>query len=277
MCGTMNLTWTQKKFTATGIDAMKDVQNERDSRSIQIDRVGVRNVSYPVILLDHDNRTQSTIASVSMSVMLPHEYRGTHMSRFIETLEEYHGRVSPSNLEAFTRRLCEKLNAPESSVSFTFPYYFRKHAPVSGIESFSKCDVTLQASWGKTFDMVITLGLNVQTLCPCSKEISDNGAHNQRALVELSVRSSGLLWFEEMIEMIEASASAPLYTLLKREDEKYITELAYSRPRFVEDVLRELAVRLDTENRILWYRVNVTSYESIHGHDAFAEIERDKR
>lgn len=256
---------------------MKDVQREHDSRNVQIDRVGVKGVSYPIIALDHKNRTQSTIAQISMSVMLPHEYRGTHMSRFIETLEEYHGRVSPHNLESFTRRLCEKLNASESSVSIKFPYYFRKKAPVSGIESFSKCDITLEAAYGESFDMVIGLALNVQTLCPCSKEISDFGAHNQRALVELSVRCKGLLWFEEMIEMIEASASAPLYTLLKREDEKFVTELAYSRPRFVEDVLREVAVKLDSEDRVLWYKVGVTSYESIHGHDAFAEIERDKR
>ena len=213
-----------------------------------------------------------------MSVMLPHEYRGTHMSRFIETLEEYHGRVSPSNLEAITRRLCEKLHASESSVCFKFPYYFRKKAPVSGIESFSKCDITLTASYaGESFDLIIGLGLNVQTLCPCSKEISQYGAHNQRALVSLSVRCRGLLWFEEMINMIEASSSAPLYTLLKREDEKYITEHAYENPRFVEDVLRELAVKLDNESRVIWYKVNVTSYESIHNHNAFAEIERDKR
>ena len=258
---------------------MKDVQKELDSRNIQIDRVGVKNVSCPIIALDHNNRTQSTVATVSMSVMLPREYRGTHMSRFIETLEEFRGRVSPSNLEAFSRRLCEKLNASESSISFEFPYYFRKSAPVSGIESFSKCDINLQAHYteGKCFDMIISLALNVQTLCPCSREISRFGAHNQRALVSLSVRCSGLLWFEEMIGMIEASASAPLYTLLKREDEKFITELAYTNPRFVEDVLRELAVKLDAENRVLWYKVNVTSMESIHDHDAFAEIERDKR
>lgn len=258
---------------------MKDVQQELDSRNIQIDRVGVTKVSYPIIALDHENRTQSTIASISMSVMLPHEYRGTHMSRFIETLEEYHGRVSPSNLEAITRRLCEKLHASESSVCFEFPYYFRKKAPVSGIESFSKCDIKLYATYeeNKHFDMIISLGLNVQTLCPCSREISEYGAHNQRALVSLSVRSRGLLWFEEMITMIEASASAPLYTLLKREDEKFITEHAYNNPHFVEDVLRELAVKLDNEERIVWYKVNVTSYESIHNHDAFAEIERNKQ
>ncbi len=250
---------------------MRDVQKEKDSRNIQIDRVGVKGVSYPVILMDKDNKTQNTIANVSMSVMLPHEYRGTHMSRFIETLEEYRGRVSPSNLDAFTTRLCEKLNASESSVIFEFPYYFRKKAPVSKIESFSKCDVRLEAihERDKNFDMIIGLALNVQTLCP--------GAHNQRALVSLNVRCSGLVWFEELINIIESSASAPLFTLLKREDEKYITELSYQRPRFVEDVLRELAMRLDTEDRILWYSVNVTSFESIHNHDACAEIERDKR
>ncbi len=256
---------------------MKDVQQEPDSRNIQIDRVGVKGISYPIIALDHENRTQSTIASVSMSVMLPREYRGTHMSRFIETLEEYKGRVSPSNLEAFTRRLCEKLNASESSVRFEFPYYYRKKAPVSGIESFSKCDIDLLADYvGGRFDMVIGLGLNVQTLCPCSREISRYGAHNQRAYVSLKVRCRGLVWFEELISIIEASGSAPLYTLLKREDEKFITETAYETPRFVEDVIRELAVKLDSEPRILWYKASVTSMESIHNHDAFAEIERTK-
>ena len=258
---------------------MKDVQRERDLRNIQIDRVGVRGVSYPVVLMDRDNKTQNTIAEISMSVMLPREYRGTHMSRFIETLEEYHGRLSPHKLEEFTRRLCEKLNASESSLSFEFPYYFRKKAPVSKIESYSKCDVILEAIYeeDKHFDMTTCLNLNVQTLCPCSKEISKYGAHNQRALVSLKIRSKSLVWFEDLITMIENSASAPLFTLLKREDEKFITEMSYERPRFVEDVIRELVAALDNDERILWYNARVTSYESIHNHDAFAEIERDKR
>lgn len=258
---------------------MRDVQKDFDTRNIQIDRVGVKGVSYPVILMDRNNTTQSTIAKISMSVMLPKEYRGTHMSRFIETLEEFYGRVSPSNLEAFTRRLCEKLEAHESSVRFEFPYYFRKEAPVSKIESFSKCDVTLDAIYetGKNFDMLIGITLNVQTLCPCSREISRYGAHNQRAAVSLQVRTSELVWFEELIAIIEGSASVPLFTLLKREDEKFITEFSYEHPRFVEDVIRELAVKLDADDRITWYKANVTSYESIHNHDAFAEIERLKR
>lgn len=257
---------------------MKDVQKEYDSRNIQIDRVGVRNVNYPIITLYQDGGTQSTIARISMSVLLPSEYRGTHMSRFIETLEEYRGRVSPHNLEGFTRRLCEKLNASESSVRFRFPYYFRKKAPVSKIESYSKCDIDLQANYimGGNLDMITGLALNVQTLCPCSKEISQYGAHNQRAVVSLKVRCKGLVWFEELIAMIEESASSPLYTLLKREDEKFITEHAYENPRFVEDVIRELAVRLDGEERITWYSASVESEESIHDHSAFAEIERTK-
>ena len=257
---------------------MKDVQKEYDSRNIQIDRVGVRNVNYPIITLYQDGGTQSTIARISMSVLLPREYRGTHMSRFIETLEEYRGRVSPHNLEGFTRRLCEKLNASESSVRFRFPYYFRKKAPVSKIESYSKCNIDLQANYimGGNLDMITGLALNVQTLCPCSKEISQYGAHNQRAVVSLKVRCKGLVWFEELIAMIEESASSPLYTLLKREDEKFITEHAYENPRFVEDVIRELAVRLDGEERITWYSASVESEESIHDHSAFAEIERTK-
>ncbi len=258
---------------------MRDVQKEKDSRNIRIDRVGVCDVNYPIIALDPENKIQNTIAKVSMSVMLPHEYRGTHMSRFIETLEEYHGRVSPLNIESITRRLCEKLDAPESSVNFKFPYYMRKKAPVSKIESYSHCDIELEGIFKREnfFDLIIGVNVYVQTLCPCSKEISDYGAHNQRALVSLKVRCKGLVWIEELVNMIEKSSSAPLFTLLKREDEKFITEKSYENPKFVEDVLRDLALELDKEERILWYFVKVKSMESIHNHDAFAEIERDKK
>ena len=253
---------------------MRDVQKENDTRNIQIDRVGVKGVNYPVILLDRDNKIQNTVAKISMSVMLPHHYRGTHMSRFIETLEEFYGRVSPSNLEAFTKRLCEKLDASESSVSFEFPYYFRKKAPVSKIESFSECNINLEASCeaGKKFDMIIGLALNVQTLCPCSKEISRYGAHNQRALVNLKVRCKGLVWFEELIDLIEKSASAPLFTLLKREDEKFITEMSYENPRFVEDVVREVYLGLKKLG-FTTFSVEAETDESIHNHNAYAFAE----
>ena len=257
---------------------MKDVQKERDLRNIPIDRVGVRRVSYPVVVMDQQSKTQPTVASVSMSVLLPHEYRGTHMSRFIETLEEYRGRISPVTLESITQRLRTKLDAPEASIRFDFPYFIRKKAPVSGIESFMRCDASLEGiSGGADFDMIVGVGVSVQTLCPCSREISSYGAHNQRAFVSLEIRSPRLVWFEELVQMIEGASSAPLYTLLKREDEKYVTERAYENPHFVEDVVRDLALALDGEPRIVWYSVSVTSAESIHNHDAFAEVVRDKR
>lgn len=257
---------------------MKDVQKERDSRNVAIDRVGVRNVSYPIIVMDRNSGTQNTIASVSMSVLLPHEYRGTHMSRFIETLEAYQGKIGPATLEALTEHLRTKLDADEAEIKFQFPYFMRKKAPVSGIPSYMRYEASLHGIYKKNvFDMISGVGVYVQTLCPCSKEISECGAHNQRATVNLKVRMAELVWFEEMIQMIENSSSTPLYTLLKREDEKYVTERAYANPHFVEDVVRDLALVLNGDERIIWYEISVSSSESIHYHDAFAELSRDKR
>jgi GTP cyclohydrolase I len=250
---------------------MRDVQKDRDSRNVAIDRVGVSGVSYPIAVMDRDSGTQNTVASISMSVSLPHDYRGAHMSRFIETLEEYKGKVGPSTLEAMTKRLCSKLDATEADVRFQFPYFIRKRAPVSGIPSVIRHEASLRGIYREnTFDMITGVEVHVQTLCPCSKEISSQGAHNQRAAVRLDVRMNELVWFEEMLQMAERSSSAPLYTLLKREDEKYVTEQAYANPRFVEDVLRDLAVELNRDERIVWYAISVTSVESIHNHDAFA-------
>jgi GTP cyclohydrolase I len=261
-----------------GPKKLRDVQNDRDFRNVAIDRVGVRNVSYPVIVMDRDSGVQNTVALISMSVSLPREYRGTHMSRFIETLEEYKGKIGPATLEALTGRLCSKLDATEAEIEFRFPYFVRKCAPVSGIPSYMRCDAGLRGMYRENaFDMVTEVGVDVQTLCPCSKEISSGGAHNQRTRVHLQVRMDELVWFEEMIQMVERSSSTPLYTLLKREDEKYVTEQAYAHPHFVEDVVRDLAVELNRDNRINWYGISVTSAESIHNHDAFAEIYRDKK
>ncbi|MBR1671512.1 MAG: GTP cyclohydrolase I FolE2 [Fretibacterium sp.] len=290
---------------------MKDVQGERDFRNIPINRVGVRNVYYPILVVapssaEGENvcREQSTVASVSMSVLLPHEFRGTHMSRFIETLEKCHGRISLATLPSIARGLRDRLDAPEAALRFDFPYFIRKSAPVSKNESFMRYEVSLEASSrgdcssGEDFDMIIGVGVPVQTLCPCSREIAEHGAHNQRALISLRIRcavqgggtsagggaegarlsaASGPIWFEELIRMAEDSASAPLFTLLKREDEKFVTERAYENPKFVEDVVRDLTLRLNAEPRITWYAVSVVSSESIHNHDAFAEIVRDKR
>jgi GTP cyclohydrolase I len=228
--------------------------------------------------MDRDSGIQNTVASVSMSVLLPHEYRGTHMSRFIETLEEYKGKIGPATLEALTRRLCSKLDATEAEIDFQFPYFVRKCAPVSGIPSYMRYDASLRGVYKENaFDMITGVGVSVQTLCPCSKEISSCGAHNQRTRVRLEVRMGELVWFEEMIQMVERSSSTPLYTLLKREDEKYVTERAYANPHFVEDVVRDLAVELNLDDRITWYGISVSSAESIHNHDAFAEIFRSKK
>ncbi|MBQ7262988.1 MAG: GTP cyclohydrolase I FolE2 [Synergistaceae bacterium] len=262
---------------------MRDVQSEKDPRNISIDRVGVRNVHYPVLVMDRQEGTQPTVASVSMSVLLPHEHRGTHMSRFIEALERYRGLLSPTEIESIVQHLRERLEASEASIRLDFPYFIRKAAPVSGIESSMRYEASLEGSsratedGGESFDLLVGVRVPVQTLCPCSKEISRHGAHDQRALVSLKVRCSSLVWFEELIGMAEDAASSPLFTLLKREDEKYVTERAYDHPRFVEDVARELAVALDAEPRVIWYSISIVSYESIHAHDAFAEIARDKR
>jgi GTP cyclohydrolase I len=200
------------------------------------------------------------------------------MSRFIETLEEYEGKiVGPTTLDAITRRLCAKLDAEEAQAGFRFPYFVRKQAPVSGIPSYMRYEASLYGTYKKNvFDMITGVEVEIQTLCPCSKEISSCGAHNQRAKVRLEVRMKDLVWFEEMIQMVERSASTPLYTLLKREDEKYVTEQAYANPHFVEDVVRDLAVGLNQDDRITGYGISVTSAESIHSHDAFAEVRRDK-
>lgn len=256
---------------------MRDVQSERDTRQIPIDRVGVSGVSYPIVVLDQKENTQHTVASVSMSVSLPHEYRGTHMSRFIEVLHEFKGRVTLANMEHIAEDLRKVLDARWAEIVFTFPYFISRSAPATGLSSFTRYDVSFTAAKGEDcFDLVTSVTVPVQTLCPCSKEISEFGAHNQRAFVTVAVRMDELVWIEELVDIAEKNASAPVYTLLKREDEKFVTEQAYSNPRFVEDVLRDVAVDLEKEDRITWYSIRVASSESIHNHDAFASLERDK-
>jgi len=254
---------------------MRDVQSELDKRNIPINRVGISGISYPITVLDKERGSQETVANVVMAVALPHEYRGTHMSRFVETLEEFRGRISPNELENLTDHLLVRLEAFKAEVIFRFPYFIRKSAPVSKRESWSRYDVTFKAEKTKDkFDMVTEIIVAVQTLCPCSREISDFGAHSQRAHVRLAVRMKEFIWMEELISIVENCASAPTFSLLKREDEKFVTEHAYNNPRFVEDVVREIVLKLETDKRISWFRILVSSSESIHNHDAFAEVER---
>ncbi len=255
---------------------MKDVQNERDFRNIPIDKVGVSGVQYPIIVLDPEFKEQHTVAEVSMSVSLPETSRGTHMSRFIGMLNEYQGRITLAGMQTMTDLLRQKLRAEKAEIVFSFPYFIKRRAPVSQVESFSKYDVRFQSkSDGNDFDFVLEVKVPVQTLCPCSREISEAGAHNQRAVVDISIRMNSLVWIEELADIAETCASAPVFTFLKREDEKFITEKAYNNPRFVEDVAREVVLMLKKNDRITWYHVSVASNESIHNHDAFAEIEKE--
>ena len=256
---------------------MKDVQNEKDTRNVPIDRVGVTSVSYPIVVLDPKENIQHTVANVTMAVSLPRNFRGTHMSRFLEVLNEFKGRVTLESLEQVTIDLKKRLNASGSEVKIEFPYFINRKAPVSKSSSYTRYDVVFWASYDENFDFAVKVAVPVHTLCPCSKEISEYGAHNQRAQVAIEVRMNKRVWIEELVAVAESCASSPVYTLLKRKDEKFVTEQAYSNPRFVEDVVREVALKLDQDSRIDWYSVSVVSQESIHNHDAFASLVRDKR
>ena len=256
---------------------MRDVQSERDQRNVTIDKVGISSVSWPIQVLDRTNGTQDTIANVSLSVCLPRDYRGTHMSRFVEVLSAQEKQVTFHNMDNLLQMLKERLNADEAHAVFDFPYFITKSAPVSGARGRVRYDVNFSASMkGNDFDLITELIAPIQTLCPCSKEISEYGAHNQRAHARIAARMNTMVWIEELAEIADSCASAPIYSLLKREDEKYVTEHAYNNPHFVEDSVRDLALAMERDQRITWYRVSVTSHESIHNHDAFASVERSK-
>lgn len=256
---------------------MRDVQSERDLRNLPIDKVGVCGLSWPIQVLDRACGTQDTVAGVRLSVMLPRDYRGTHMSRFVEVLGAQEKKVTFHNMENLLASLCERLQAGEAHAEFEFPYFITKTAPVSGARGRVRYDARFCASLtGGEFDLITELTAPIQTLCPCSREISRFGAHNQRAHASIAVRMSSFMWIEEIAEAADQCASAPIYSLLKREDEKAVTELAYETPRFVEDTVRELALAMEEDSRVTWYRVAVTSHESIHNHDAFACIEKSK-
>lgn len=256
---------------------VRDVQSEQDQRNIAIDKVGIKGLSWPIQVLDRSNGIQDTVANVSLSVFLPRDYRGTHMSRFIEVLGEQENQVTFHNMENLLKMLQKRLDADEAHAYFEFPYFITKKAPVSGALGRMRYDVRFFAELkGRKFDLITELTAPIQTLCPCSKEISDRGAHNQRAHAKISVRMKTFVWIEELAEVADQCASAPVYSILKREDEKAVTEKAYANPRFVEDSVRELSIAMEKDHRITWYSVSVTSHESIHNHDAFASVERSK-
>ncbi|MDF2673924.1 MAG: cyclohydrolase FolE2 [Clostridiales bacterium] len=254
---------------------MKDVQREKDTRNIPLKNVGIRNLKWPVKLMEKGGGYQQTVATIAMSVDLPHDIRGTHMSRFVEAINEMKS-INPKDLDKMLTELRTRLDASVSHCTIEFDYFITKPAPVTGIESPYNVKCCFEAEKGENgeFKFLMEIRVPVSTLCPCSKEISDFGAHNQRAIVHIKVDIKKLVWIEDIVKIAEDSASSPIYSLLKRADEKWVTEQAYLKPRFVEDVVREAAIVLEENSNIRWYSVMVDSIESIHNHDAFAYTEK---
>ena len=254
-----------------------DVQSSADTRRIAINKVGIKDIRHPVRVRDRSAGQQHTIANFNMYVNLPHNFKGTHMSRFVQILNSHENEIGVESFKEMLTEMAERLEADAGHIEMNFPYFINKKAPVSGVESLLDYDVTLigEIKQGKPL-MFIKVVVPVTSLCPCSKEISAYGAHNQRSHVTVQVRTNGFVWIEEVIELVEKEASCELYGLLKRPDEKYVTERAYDNPKFVEDMVRDVAARLNSDERISAYVVESENFESIHNHSAYALIERDK-
>jgi GTP cyclohydrolase I len=262
----------RKKPAAHTLD---DKQSERDHRELRIDKVGVRDLRFPIQVRDKAHSVQNTVATIGMFVDLPKEFKGTHMSRFIEVLNAHGSVIHVENINEILRAMQNKFHAVTSHLEVEFPYFMVKKAPVSGGEGMMDYTARFDATAsGGEIDFVLTVKANVTTLCPCSKAIAKYGAHNQRGLVTVAIRMNKSVWIEDLIAMIEGSASSELYALLKRQDEKAVTERAYENPVFVEDLVRNVALRLNADGRVRWYKVEAENFESIHNHNAYACIEK---
>jgi len=254
---------------------LHDMQSRRDHRELRIDKVGVRGLRFPIQVRDKALSVQNTVATIGMFVDLPKEFKGTHMSRFVEALNEHGSVIHVENIREILHSLQKRLHSVTSHLEIEFPYFMSKTSPVSRKKSqmdyLARFDA---AACGDETDFVLTVKANVTTLCPCSKAIARYGAHNQRGLVTVALRFKQIVWIEDVVAMIESSASSELYALLKREDEKFVTEHAYENPVFVEDLVRNVALKLNAHPRVTWYRVEAENYESILNHNAYACIEK---
>ncbi len=260
-------------------DGIADVQNYADSRQIAIDKVGIKSIRHPVRVADKSGGVQHTIAMFNMNVYLPHNFKGTHMSRFVEILnsDSNEREISVESFETMLREMVQRLEAEYGHVEMSFPYFINKTAPVSGVQSLLDYDVTFTGEIAKgKYQLTMKVVVPVTSLCPCSKKISDYGAHNQRSHVTVAVRTNDMVWIEDVVRMVEDQASCELYGLLKRPDEKFVTERAYDNPKFVEDMVRDVAAALNADKRIDAYVIEAENFESIHNHSAYALIERDK-
>ncbi|MDR0815950.1 MAG: GTP cyclohydrolase FolE2 [Desulfovibrio sp.] len=254
---------------------MEDVQNYSPAVPLNIDRAGIRDLKLPLLVRDRSKGTQRTVALVDLGVDLPLAFKGTHMSRFVEALNAWDDEINYQSVRRLLENIKNRLGAQRAYARFCFPYFIRKTAPASGSKSSVPYECRLTGELdenGQSF--LLEMDVPVMTVCPCSKAISRDGAHSQRAIVRMNVRMAVFSWLEEFIEMAEESGSSAVYTLLKREDEKFVTEHAFAHPAFVEDVVRNVAQRLSAHEHVEWFSVEVESMESIHSHNAFARIER---
>ncbi len=255
--------------------SMEDVQMSPSQVAMAIDRVGVRDLRLPIVVRDRQKGAQHSVAQVDIGVDLPAEFKGTHMSRFVEALEGWSEDLHYDSMRNLLHDIKERLHARKAYALFRFPYFLVKQAPASGRGGLMdyQCKITGELEGDKP-RFLLEIDVPVMTVCPCSKAISDEGAHSQRAIVRMRIRQRGFAWIEEFIEIAEASASSPVYSLLKREDEKFVTETAFANPTFVEDVVRAVAQKLESHPQVSWFHVEVESHESIHNHSAFASIEK---
>jgi GTP cyclohydrolase I len=254
-----------------------DVQSSADTRRIPINKVGIKDIRHPVKIRERNGSDQHVVANFNMYVDLPHNFKGTHMSRFVQILNNHEREISIESFKTMLKEMAERLEANAGHIEMKFPYFINKAAPVTGVESLLDYDVMFIGDIiNDELKIKVKVIVPVTSLCPCSKKISDYGAHNQRSHVTVTVEIKDFMWIEELIELVEKEASCELYGLLKRPDEKFVTERAYDNPKFVEDMVRDVATRLNEEPRILYYVVESENFESIHNHSAYALIERDK-
>ncbi len=254
-----------------------DVQNSSDTRQIPIDKVGIKDIRHPVRVKDRTGGEQHTIASFNMYVNLPHNFKGTHMSRFVEILNQHEREITVQSFKEMLIEMLKRLEAESGHIEMAFPYFINKSAPISKVISMLDYEVTFIGEIkNNTPELTIKVIVPVTSLCPCSKKISEYGAHNQRSAVTVSVKTKGFVWIEDLIDIVEQQASCELFGLLKRPDEKYVTEKAYDNPKFVEDIVRDIAAQLNIDERITAYTVESENFESIHNHSAYAFIEKIK-
>jgi GTP cyclohydrolase I len=266
-----------KSAGATVAPLIEDVQGRADTRRIPIDRVGIKDIYHPVRVKDRSGGEQHTIANFNMYVHLPHNFKGTHMSRFVEILNEREREISVESFNAMLSDMTKRLNSEAGHLEMTFPYFVMKRAPVTGVQSLLDYRATLAAEIKDgQIETWLKVLVPVTSLCPCSKQISDYGAHNQRSHLTLAARISEHVWLEELVDIAESEGSCELYGILKRPDEKFVTERAYDNPKFVEDIVRDIATRLNADERIREYVIEAENFESIHNHSAYARIARNK-